>query len=117
MNAMRASNAKRIALLKRTLLANFCTALHPTNQNIARLRELITKRSIAKIGRGHSVVNPPAWLGCAMRDFGVDIRAHIREKCNYVMIGHRFNLIDFLTIKVRVCANPCGFFSRNANSA
>ena len=60
-------------------------------------------------------MDPAAGLGFAFRDIAVDVGTHVGQKGDHVVVGHRFDRVDFLLVEGGMVANPGGLLAGDAN--
>ena len=115
MDAVGATGAEGVALLKGAALADLTELLNILDNEVAGLGELIAKRSIAQIGAGHAVMDPTAGLRSIGRDIGVDVLLHVGKEGDDVVTGDLFDLVDLSLLEVGVIANPLGLVFGDAD--
>ncbi len=112
---MRATSAQCVLLLKGAALANLAELSHILDDDVAGLCELIAQRRVAEVGARHAVVDPPARLGLAFGNLGIDVGAHVREEGDDVMVRRRLNLVNLFLDELRMVTNPRSLIARDTN--
>ena len=117
MDAVRAADAEGVALLEGTAFADLAELLHIFDDEVAGLRELVAERGVAKVGGGHTVVDPTAGLRFALRHLGIDVAAHVGEEGDDIVVGHGLDFVDLGLVELGVFADPGGLFLGDATLA
>ena len=116
-DAVGTAGAERVALLEGTALANLAELLDVLDDEVASLGELVAQSSITQVGAGHTIVNPAARLGLALRNIGVDVLLHVGQEGDDIVARDLLDLVDLCLLKVGMVADPLGLVFRNADLA
>ena len=108
MDSVGATHAQRVALLKGATAADLAELANVLDDEVASLGEHVTQGGVAQIRAGHAVVNPTAGLGLPLRHPGVHVLAHVGEKGDHVVMGHRLDGVHLILVKARVLADIGG---------
>ena len=96
---MRAPDAEHLARLERAALADLADAADVGDDEVDRLRHLQAESGVAKVARGHAVVDPPARLGLTLGNAGVDVLGHVGEEGDDVVVERCLELVDALDLE------------------
>ena len=105
-DAVGTAHAQGVALLERAAAADLSELAHILDDDVGRLDELVAQGGVTQVGAGHTVVDPAAGLGLALRNLGVDVLAHVGEEGDDVMMGDRLDSVDLGPIEPGVFTNP-----------
>ena len=117
MDAVSTAGAERIALFESAALADHAELLDVLDNQVTGLSKLIAQSRITQVGAGHTIVNPAARLGLALRNIGVDVLLHVGQEGDDIVARDFLDLVDLCLLKVGMVADPLGLVFGNTDLA
>ena len=100
MDAVSTAGAERIALFESAALADHAELLDVLDNQVTGLSKLIAQSRITQVGAGHTIVNPAARLGLALRNIGVDVLLHVGQEGDDIVARDFLDLVDLCLLKL-----------------
>lgn len=117
MDAVSTAGAERIALFESAALADHAELLDVLDNQVTGLSKLIAQSRITQVGAGHTIVNPAARLGLALRNIGVDVLLHVGQEGDDIVARDFLDFVDLCLLKVGMVADPLGLVFGNTDLA